>query len=180
MTVQVLVLTGSMGAGKTTVLGEASDLLTARGVVHAVIDLDDLTAVGLSDHLCTELTYANLASVWSNFARAGVTRLLLGEAVENADELARIRAAIPDSTFVVCRLTATVETMQRRLRTREPGMLQPTFLARARELDDVLERARLEDFCVANDHGSVTDVAAEVLTVAGWLDDDPKPQTTQI
>lgn len=158
-----------MGAGKTTVLGEASDLLTARGVVHAVIDLDDLAAAGLSDQVCTELTYANLAAVWSNFATAGVTRLLLAEAVETADELSRIRAAIPDSTVVVCRLTATVETMQQRLRTREPGMLQQTFVARARELDEILERARLEDFCVANDDRPVTDVAADVLNLAGWL-----------
>ena len=127
--------------------------------------MDGLGAAGLTGDLCTELTYANLAAVWSNFARAGVTRLLLAEAVETADELARIRAAIPDSTVVVCRLTATVETMQRRLRTREPGMLQQTFLARARELDAILEQARLEDFCVANDNGSVTDVAAEVLKI---------------
>ncbi len=157
-----------MGAGKTTVLGEASDLLTARGVVHAVIDLDALAAAGLPDHLCTELTYANLAAVWSNFRQAGVTRLLLAEAVESTDELSRIRAAIPDSTVVVCRLTAPLETMQRRLRTREPGMLQHTFVARARELDEVLARARLEDFCVANDNRSVTEVAAEVLKRAGW------------
>ncbi|MDO8677105.1 MAG: hypothetical protein Q7R30_00860 [Acidobacteriota bacterium] len=174
ITVQVIVFTGSMGAGKTTVLGEASDLLSARGVVHAVIDLDDLAAAGLPDSLCTELTYANLAAVWSNFARAGVTRLLLAEAVETEEELSRIRAAIPDSNVVVCRLTATVETMRRRLRTREPGMLQQTFLARARELDEVLERARLENFCVANNNRSVTDVATEVLKLAGWLDNGDK------
>ena len=60
------------------------------------------------------------------------------------------------------------QTMQRRLRTREPGMLQQTFLARARELDDILARAHLEDFCVANDNRSVTDVAAEVLKLADW------------
>lgn len=157
-----------MGAGKTTVLGEASDLLTARGVVHAVIDLDALSAAGLSDTVCTQLTYENLSTVWSNFARAGVTRLLLAEAIETAEELSRIRAAIPDSNVVVCRLTAPVETMQRRLRSREPGMLQQTFLARARELDEVLARARLEDFCVSNDDRLVTDVAAEVLQLAGW------------
>ena len=47
-------------------------------------------------------------------------------------------------------------------------MLQQTFLARARELDGILEQARLEDFCVANDNRSITDVAAEVLKRAGW------------
>lgn len=134
-----------------------------------MIDLDALAAVGLAGDRCTELTYVNLAAVWSNFANAGITCLLLAEAVETADELARIRAAIPELTAVVVRLTATVETMQRRLRTREPGMLQETFVARARELDGILEEARLEDFCVANDDRPVTDVAAEVLTRAGWV-----------
>jgi thymidylate kinase len=170
MPVQVIILTGSMGAGKTTVLGEASDVLSARGVVHAVIDLDDLAVAGLADDLCTELTYANLAAVWANFARAGVTRLLLAEAIESADELSRIRAAIPDSTVVVCRLTAAVATMQRRLRTREPGMLQETFVARAAELDEVLVRVALEDFCVVNDGRPVTEVAAELLKLAGWIE----------
>ena len=166
---KVLILTGSMGAGKTTVLGEASDLLTARGVVHAVVDLDALSAAGLSDTACTQLTYENLSTVWSNFARAGVTRLLLAEAIETAEELSRIRAAIPDSNVVVCRLTAPVGRMQRRLRSREPGMLQQTFLARVRELDEVLTQARLEDFCVSNDDRLVTDVAVEVLQRAGWV-----------
>ena len=40
--VPVIVITGNMGAGKTTILAEASDLLTAGGIVHAAIDLDTL------------------------------------------------------------------------------------------------------------------------------------------
>jgi ABC-type uncharacterized transport system fused permease/ATPase subunit len=37
-----LLITGSMGSGKTTVLSEASDLLTVRNIPHASIDLDAL------------------------------------------------------------------------------------------------------------------------------------------
>ncbi len=32
----VLVISGSMGSGKTTVLGEASDILTEAGIPHDV------------------------------------------------------------------------------------------------------------------------------------------------
>ena len=39
---KVLVISGSMGSGKTTVLGEASDLLGAAEIIHAAIDLDSL------------------------------------------------------------------------------------------------------------------------------------------
>ena len=42
MRIAVLVITGSMGSGKTTVLGEASDILSAANVAHAAIDVDAL------------------------------------------------------------------------------------------------------------------------------------------
>ena len=38
----LLIITGTMGAGKTSVLGEASDILALRGIAHAAIDLDAL------------------------------------------------------------------------------------------------------------------------------------------
>ena len=38
----LLIVTGTMGAGKSTVLGEASDILAGRGLVHAAIDVDAL------------------------------------------------------------------------------------------------------------------------------------------
>jgi predicted kinase len=173
VTVQVIVISGSMGSGKTTVLGEASDLLSASGVVHAAIDLDALGSSGLPETRAAELVYLNLAAVWANFAKAGVSRLLLAEAVESSDDLAQIRAAIPGANLVVCRLTADATTAAQRLRVREPGMLQEKFLKRAPELDAVLERARLEDFSIVNDNRSITDVARELLTRARWIDQGP-------
>ena len=41
--VPMLVISGSMGAGKTAVLGQAHDLLTEARVAHGAIDLDCLT-----------------------------------------------------------------------------------------------------------------------------------------
>ncbi len=70
---------------------------------------------------------------------------------------------------VVCRLTAGLDTMQRRIRIREPGMHQERFVARSRTLDDALERAKLEHFTVVNDGRTITEVAREVLVRAGWI-----------
>ena len=42
LTESLLIITGTMGAGKTAVLGEASDILAQRQIVHAAIDLDAL------------------------------------------------------------------------------------------------------------------------------------------
>ena len=43
MVVPVLIISGSMGTGKTTVLGELHDLLIEQRIPHAALDLDALT-----------------------------------------------------------------------------------------------------------------------------------------
>ena len=166
--VTVIVISGSMGSGKTTVLAEASDLLAASGVVHAAIDLDALGIAHLPGEARRALIYRNLASVWGNYAAAGVTRLLLADAVESRAELDRIRQAIPGCAVIVCRLTAKLETMQRRVSVREPGMLREELVGRVMVLDTLLDDARLEDFSLVNEDGAVTEVARELLTRAGW------------
>src|SRR5437660_8063120 len=76
--VDVLVISGSMGAGKTAVVAEASDLLIVAGCVHAAVDLDWLCAghlpAGISE---PDLMYANLRATWDGYAAAGARRLLI-------------------------------------------------------------------------------------------------------
>ena len=75
--VNVLVITGSMGSGKTTVLSEASDVLTSRSIPHAAIDLDGLAIAYLPIGTCdtTTLMWRNFGCVWQNYADAGVRML---------------------------------------------------------------------------------------------------------
>jgi hypothetical protein len=167
--VSVIVISGSMGSGKTTVLGEASDILTAHSLIHAAIDMDVLGSALLPDGGPRDMAYRNLTSVWANYAAVGVRRLLLAEAVENRDGLARLRDALSGAEFVVCRLMADLETMRERIRVREPGMLQQQFLTRVTDLQAVLDESRLEDFSIANQNRAVTEVAHELLVRAGWL-----------
>jgi len=167
--VQVVVISGSMGSGKTTVMAEASDLLTASGIVHAAIDLDALGVGHLQNDAWNDLTYRNLTSVWANYRAAGVTRLLIAAAVENRADVDLIRQAIPDSEIAVCRLRARLETMRQRVFAREPGMLQAQFVARVAALEASLDTAGVEDFSVENDDRVVTEVARALLCRAGWL-----------
>lgn len=157
-----------MGAGKTTVLAEASDVLAAADIAHAAIDLDALS-IGYLPHAPEDLVIRNLVAVWSHFAAAGVDRLLIAEAIDSAAALERIRNAFPGAPIVVCRLEVGVETMQERVRQREPGMLQNQLVARVLELEASLDATRLEDFRIDNDGRSVTEVAREMLSRAAWL-----------
>ena len=168
--VPVLVITGPMGSGKTTMLGEASDLLVARGIVHAAVDLDTLGMGHLPQASWTDLPYRNLAFVWQNYADVGATRLLIAEAVENAGELDRIRDVIPGAQIVVCRLLAALDTMRRRVLLREPGMLRDAFAARVAQLETLIDTAALEDFSLATDDDrTVTETALEMLSLAKWI-----------
>jgi hypothetical protein len=168
--VRVLVISGSMGSGKTTVLAEASDILITRRIPHAAIDLDALGCVHLPAGTPNQdLMYRNLKSVWKNYEAAGLKSLLVARAVEDPAELARCREAVPCANMVVCRLKASLQTMQERVRDREPGMLQQKFVDRAAELEALLDYAHVEDFEVQNEDRSVTDVAQEILVRSGWL-----------
>ena len=169
--VTLLVISGSMGTGKTTVLSEASDLLSESGIAHAAIDLDWLAVMHpQSDPYGQSLAFANLAAAWPAYAAAGAERLIVARVVEDRADLDHYRAAVPGAQPIVCRLTAPLSLMHQRLRIREPGMFLDKALKRAAELADILHRAGVEDFVVDNGPGrSVSAVAREVLSLAGWL-----------
>ena len=165
-----LIITGTMGAGKTAVVGEASDILAHRRIVHAAIHPNALGLAHLpSAARCDGVMYDNLRSICRNYAAVGVRRFLLARAIEGSAQLELCRDTIPAVNTVVCRLTASIETMQRRVQMRDTGMLQREYVARVAKLNDILDRALLEDFAVINENRSLTDVALEILIKAGWI-----------
>ena len=168
----LLVISGSMGSGKTTVQSEASDLLVRAEVPHAAIDLDWLSVMhpspaGGGDRLMLQ----NLAAIWPIYAEGGAERLIVATVVGHRSDLEGLRSAIPGAVPKVCLLKSPRSTRLRRLRIREPGLFQREAMRKTTELDEVLGRAGVEDFSVDNDDGrSVTEVAREVLHRVGWLE----------
>ena len=166
----LLIITGAMGAGKTAVLGEASDILAQRQIIHAAIDLDALGVAHLPSATRSDgVMYDNLRSIYGNYAALGVQRFLVARAIEDCAQLELCRAMIPAANVVVCRLTASIEAMKRRVEMRDLGMLRHEYVARVAKLNLVLDRARLENFAVLNEQRSLTDVAYEMLVKAGWI-----------
>jgi hypothetical protein len=150
-------------------MGEVSDLLTARHIGHAAIDLDAISVHVLPEHVSRELHARNFAAVATNCLAAGIDRFVVAVAVESGEVLAGLQAAFPGATITIARLSVSAQTMESRLRIREPGIRQAEFLRRSRNLDLTLTAAALEDFTVTNDDCSVTAVAEELLQRAGWL-----------
>lgn len=159
-----------MGAGKTSVLGEASDILTTRRIVHAAIDLDALGLAHLPSPTASDaVMYRNLESVCRNFEVSGVRRLLLARAIENRAEFELCRNIVSAPNVVVCRLTASLEAMEQRINVRESGLLHQQYVTHVVKLNAILDEARLEDFVVINENRSLTEVAQEMLLKAGWI-----------
>ena len=167
---ELLIITGSMGAGKSEVLAEAGDMLALRGISYAAVDVDSLGFAHLSSgEISDGVMYANLRCVCKNYLDAGIRRFLLARALEDRAQLELCRQAVSAKHTVVCRLTANLATMQQRVSMRESGVMRRQFVARVAELNRALDRARLEDFVVDNENRSLSDVALEVLVKAGWI-----------
>lgn len=166
----LLIITGSMGSGKTAVMLEASDILTRRGILHAAIDLDILGIAHLpSDAACDEVMFRNLHVVTRNYVAAGINRFLLARALENRLALDRCIAEVGAEAVVVCRLIASIATMQQRVGLRELGMDRSKYIQRVSTLQDTIDRAQLEDFEVRNEGRSITEVASELLERSNWV-----------
>ena len=120
--VSALLITGTVGAGKTALAREVAELLRRSRVAGAMIDLDALSYAcpgPVEDRYNSNLVLRNLKAIWPNYAERGVDHLVLARCVSVPGELDGFRDAIPSATFVVCRVTAPAETVRERLRRRE-------------------------------------------------------------
>lgn len=168
--VPLLLISGTVGVGKTSVGGEISEILTARSVPHAFVDLDALAnSWPVQGRFNEGLAFRNLASVWANFRAAGAERLVVASVVESRDDLRRYEEAVPGAEVTLCRLLASQGAREARLRAREVGSGLAWHLNRTAELEHILQEAALEDFCVVNEGRPLEAVALEVLQKAGWL-----------
>ena len=171
--VPVLLITGPVGVGKTTVGQEASRLLSDAHVAHALVDLARIGACWPPPHddpWNERLAHRNLACMWANFRAAGARRLLVCRVLEARSLLRRIVEAVPGADITVIGLRAPLDILHARIRTREAGRDPAWYLNAATYLAYKLERSPFEDYCINNVDRPARDVAQEALRRAGWLD----------
>jgi hypothetical protein len=108
---QLLLITGPAGVGKSTLSWEMSAQLAAAQVAHAVIETDELDRVfprPNADELdriqpgTTDVSSINLAAIWSTYRALGHTRLIMSGVMMHLDLDKRwILSAIPEAQITV-------------------------------------------------------------------------------
>ena len=168
--VEVLVLHGSPGSGKSTLSRAVAELLRAAGTANAVIDLDDLSKIYPDQG--RSFARDNLAAMWPNFAAVPGLKVVVPAVIADLAELGQLRAAMPASKLVVCELTAPRTVLVDRVTAREPNEYWRDrlrcFVDLYHQRDDL---PGIRDFRVATHDRSVDETAREILAKAGWLNE---------
>jgi hypothetical protein len=174
--VDVVALSGTVGAGKTTVAGALRRELVALGYRAAEVDVDGIAgqAPALPDDPFNErLVVAHLRGLRARLRATDV--LVLPRVVETVAQRDAYADALGRRVRVV-RIDAPAATRRRRLTARhEPGPSREWHLDRTDVLADILAAAGVEDLVVVNDGRPPSAVAAEIARALGWSDDPRRP-----
>lgn len=170
-TIPLLIITGPVGVGKTTVAYEVSRLLETAKVPHACIDMDTLRScypAPAGDRFNVALGLRNLAAVWANCRATGAAYLIVADVIESRDALQGYREAVPGAAISVVRLRATLGTLTGRVTQREVGSGHDWHLHRSAELAAQMDRDQVEDVVVDTDGRTVAAIAREVAELSSW------------
>lgn len=120
----VLIISGPVGVGKTSVGDELSGLLESREIPHSFIDFDQLRYTYPrpdDDPWGNRLGLLNLRDLWGNAVAVGARNLVLSYVVEEQKFLSDVARAVPGAEITIVQLKARSETLQERVRRREVG-----------------------------------------------------------
>jgi hypothetical protein len=189
---RALIVSGTGGAGKSSVAAEISRVLAAAGASHAFIDVDTIAQFGPAPwrrrqggSFYDALKCKNVESLWLNFHEAGALHLVLAAQVDSLQLRARYERALEGCAVQVALLIAPPDLLKERLTGRprdsfhpmsysKDGAIRQELLERVPADQARLRTAAVHDFCVVND-ASPAQAAARVVELAGWLLTDGSP-----
>ncbi len=167
--IEVLLLGGRSGVGKTTVSYEVSEQLRQGEIAHALVDGDNLDAV----YPAVEgpaLAEANLAAIWRNYRALGHHRLIYVNTVSVLEDEMIRRALGGDVEITGVLLTARDVTIRGRLGLREIGSTLEVHLERSATASTLLETAAPAwVHRIPTEGCSVAGIAGEIVRLTGWM-----------
>jgi hypothetical protein len=172
MSLPVLLITGPVGVGKTSVAFETLELLEERNLPCAFFDVDGLTYFHpkpADDRFGERFAIDALGMLVPRLREEQrITRLILARVLWERESLCRYRKAIPDAEITVVRLNAPIDVIDARIRHREAGSAVEWYLTRARELDAHWQAHPVEDLLIETADRDVREIAREIVGSLGW------------
>jgi len=166
----VVVLSGTVGAGKTTVAAALRTVLHARGHEACDLDVDELahrTPPAADDPFNERAVVRHLRAMGAHWREAGIEVLILPRVVEDTAQRDDYADALGVPVRLV-RLDAPASIRKDRLLARhEPGPDLDWHRARTDVLAALLERVDV-DLVVVNHGRAASEVAAEVADLLGY------------
>jgi chloramphenicol 3-O-phosphotransferase len=172
--VRGLVIIGPPGAGKTTLLTALHDVLVDKDVRHAVVELEGVAWT--HPPLDESRALAHLHAVVDSYVDAGFELVVVAATTTSPDHLRVLLDVLPSADFFIARLEARVETLQARIRSREPdGWSGLASLLAATESLAATSAGLDADIVCSTENVSPAELAARILAASpfGSLPSDP-------
>lgn len=170
--IPILLISGPVGVGKSTTGGEVSEILASNNTPHTFLDFDQVRYSyprPADDPWGNRLGFENLGSIWQNCARYGSLNLVISEVVESPAFLDSLLQVIPEGEVTTVQLSASIGTLEARLREREIGSGLDWHINRAGELlNSLAEAPTPSDYRVETDGRAVIEIAEEIVALKAW------------
>lgn len=163
---KALVVSGSVGVGKTSVGDAIGEILSEREIKSALIDMDHLRWAyhrPEGDPFLRTLAMQNLRSIFPNYVAAGIERLIISDVIETQENIEDMKSAMPGAEITIIRLKASIETIHERIRGRDTGEALKWSLKRSIVLNEQMDTNNLEDFTFDTDGLTAHEVAKLVI-----------------
>ncbi len=178
--IEILLLTGPAGVGKSTLSWEISARLAEAGIAHAAIESDELDRIfprpsrqdleRLSPGTI-DVSALTLKAIWSTYKELGSKRLILSGVMIHLDFDRRwITSAIPGARFTVVRLMATEENIASRLARRETeGSMEDQLGRSLRQMNRMATETGKDILYINTDGRTASEITDDVLARIDWL-----------
>lgn len=165
--IELLILHGPPGAGKTSVSQTMAELLRQRDIAHAVIDLDYLAKIHPCRHI--GIMYKNLAAMWPNYQAINTIKVIIPTYLQKG-ELETVMQAAPAKHTQVCEVLAPTKVLEERIKAREKREFQiKLHLDYLHQYTDNGPTPEQINFHVSNHDKTKEQTALEIMQKAGWI-----------